>query len=377
MSVRTLLRLTAVSLAILFSSAAKAAWELNMTQGVTEISQSIYELHMLIFWICVWIGVIVFGMMFYIMYKHRKSKGAVASTFHESTFMEILWTVIPTVILIAMAVPATTTLIKMYDASNAQVDIKVTGYQWKWQYEYLGEDVNFFSNLATSQDEIYNKTEKGENYLLEVDKEVVVPTGQKIRLLLTSADVIHAWWVPEFAAKKDAIPGYVNELWFNVPEGEEGIYRGQCAELCGVDHGFMPIVVKAVSQEDYRTWIDDQLLAKEAEAAAALEDYSFEELMQIGEEVYAGRCAACHGQNGEGLGSVFPALKGSPVAVDADKIDTHIDIMLNGVSGTAMQSFAEQLSDVEIAAVVTYERNAWGNDTGDVVTPKDIIDARQ
>lgn len=375
MKIRTWLSLSSVAFLLSLSSVVKAEWGLNMTQGVTEISQSIYDLHMLIFWICVGIGIVVFGVMFYVMFKHRKSKGAVAAQFHESVTLEWLWTVIPTIILIAMAVPATKTLIEMYDASDAQVDIKITGYQWKWQYDYLGEDVSFFSNSSTPKDAVYNKIEKGENYLLEVDKEVVIPTGQKIRFLITASDVIHAWWVPEFAVKKDAIPGYVNESWVNVPVGQEGVYRGQCAELCGVDHGFMPIVVRAVTQSEYATWLDDQRAEKEAAALAALGDYSFDELMTTGAEVYAGRCAACHGQNGEGMGSMFPPMVGSDIVLN--DVDKHIDILINGVAGSAMQSFAEQLTDVEIAAVITYERNAWGNDTGDIVTPRDIIDARQ
>lgn len=375
MKIRTWLSLSSIALLLSLSSIAKAEWGVNMTEGVTEISQSIYDLHMLIFWICVGIGVVVFGVMFYVMFKHRKSKGAVAAQFDESVTLEWLWTVIPTIILIAMAVPATKTLVEMYDASDAQVDIKITGYQWKWQYDYLGEDVSFFSNLSTSRDAVYNKEEKGENYLLEVDKEVVIPTGQKVRFLITSNDVIHAWWVPEFAVKKDAIPGYVNESWVNVPVGQEGVYRGQCAELCGVDHGFMPIVVRAVSQSEYATWLDEQRAEKEAAALAALGDYSFDELMTTGAEVYAGRCAACHGQNGEGMGSMFPPMVGSDIVLN--DVDKHIDILINGVAGSAMQSFAEQLTDVEIAAVITYERNAWGNDTGDIVTPRDIIDARQ
>ena len=372
---RTGLRLCSAVTAGLVSQSSLAAWELNMPPGVTEVSQSIYDLHMLIFWICVWIGVLVFGVMFYSMYKHRKSKGAKASQFHESLTLELLWTAIPTLILVAMAIPATSTLIKMYDAENALVDIKITGYQWKWEYDYLGEDVRFFSNIATSKDEIYNKQEKGENYLLEVDREMVIPTGTKVRFLLTSADVIHAWWVPEFAVKKDAIPGYVNESWVNVPVGKEGVYRGQCAELCGVDHGFMPVVVRAVSQQDYADWLAEQRAAKAAEAAAALGDFSHDELMTTGAEVYAGRCAACHGQTGEGMGSVFPALKGSAIALG--DVGAHINVVLNGTPGTAMQAFAAQLSDVELAAVITYERNAWGNDTGDTVTPKNIIDARK
>jgi len=372
---RTGQRLSSVVLGLLSAPAAFADWELNMPKGVTEVSQSIYDLHMLIFWICVWIGVVVFGVMFYSIFAHRKSKGAKASQFHESLGLELLWTAVPTAILIAMAIPATSTLIEMYDTTDAQVDIKITGHQWKWQYDYLGEDVGFFSNMTTSQDEIYDRAPKGENYLLEVDKHVVVPTGQKIRFLITANDVIHAWWVPEIAVKKDAIPGYINESWALIPEGQEGLYRGQCAELCGVDHGFMPIVLEAVTAEQYEVWLVDQRAAAEAEAAAALGDYSHEELMTKGEEVYARSCAACHGAEGGGMGSVFPALAGSPIATG--DMAAHIDIVLNGTPGTAMQAFAVQLSEVDLAAVITYERNAWGNDTGDTVTPKMILDAKQ
>jgi cytochrome c oxidase subunit 2 len=372
---RTWQRLSSVVLGLLSAPAAMADWELNMTRGVTEVSQSIYELHMLIFWICVWIGVAVFGVMFYSIFKHRKSKGAVASQFHESLGLEVLWTAIPAVILIAMAVPATSTLIKMYDTTNADVDIKITGHQWKWQYDYLGEDVGFFSNLTTSQDEIYDRTEKGKNYLLEVDKHLVVPSGQKLRFLITSNDVIHAWWVPEIAVKKDAIPGYINESWAIVPEGEEGIYRGQCAELCGIQHGFMPIVLEVVTSDQYQVWLDEQRAGVEAEAAAALGDFTYDELMAEGAKVYSRSCAGCHGSEGQGMGTVFPALAGSPMALN--DMDGHIDIVLNGKPGTAMQSFSAQLTDVEIAAVITYERNAWGNDTGEMATPKMIIDAKK
>jgi len=372
---RTWQRLSSVVLSLLSAPAVMADWELNMPRGITEVSQSIYELHMLIFWICVWIGVVVFGVMFYSIFKHRKSKGAVASKFHESLGLELLWTAVPTVILIAMAVPATSVLIQMYDTTNADVDIKITGHQWKWQYDYLGEDVGFFSNLTTSQDEIYNRADKGENYLLEVDKHVVVPTGQKIRFLITSNDVIHAWWVPEIAVKKDAIPGYINESWALIPEGQEGLYRGQCAELCGVDHGFMPIVLEAVTADQYQVWLDDQRAAKIAEAAAALGDFTHDELMTKGADVYARSCAACHGGEGQGMGTVFPALAGSSIAIN--DMAGHIDLVLNGKPGTAMQAFSAQLSEVDMAAVITFERNAWGNDTGETVTPKMIIDAKK
>ncbi len=372
---RTWQRLSSVVLGLVLAPAAMADWGLNMPQGITEVSQSIFELHMLIFWICVWIGVVVFGVMFYSIFKHRKSKGAVASKFHESLSLEILWTAVPTVILIAMAVPATSVLIEMYDTKNSDVDIKITGHQWKWQYDYLGEDVGFFSNLTTTEDEIYNRTEKGENYLEEVDYNVVVPTGQKVRFLITSNDVIHSWWVPEIAVKKDAIPGYINESWTIIPEGQEGIYRGKCTELCGVNHGFMPIVLEAVTSDEYQVWLEEQRAGKIAEAQAALGEFSYDELMVTGADVYARSCAACHGNEGQGLGSVFPALAGSSMALN--DMAGHIDIVLNGKPGSAMQSFSAQLSDVEIAAVITFERNAWGNDTGETVTPKMIIDAKK
>ncbi len=368
-------RLSSVVLGLALAPAAMADWGLNMPQGITEVSQSIFELHMLIFWICVWIGVVVFGVMFYSIFKHRKSKGAVASKFHESLGLELLWTAVPTVILIAMAVPATSVLIQMYDTTNSDVDIKITGHQWKWQYDYLGEDVGFFSNLTTTDDEIYNRTEKGENYLEEVDNHVVVPTGKKVRFLITSNDVIHAWWVPEIAVKKDAIPGYINESWAMIPEGQEGIYRGKCAELCGVQHGFMPIVLEAVTADEYQVWLDDQRAGKVAEAAAAQGDFSYDELMVEGAAVYARSCAGCHGTEGQGMGSIFPALAGSPMALN--DMAGHIDIVINGKPGSAMQSFSAQLTDVEIAAVITFERNAWGNDTGETVTPKMIIDAKK
>ena len=227
------------------SATSRAAWEVNMTEGVTAVSRNIYGLHMTIFMICVVIGVLVFGVMFYSIFKHRKSKGAVPHQFHESTLVEILWTSIPFLILVLMAIPATKTLIDIYNTDEAEVDIKITGYQWKWQYEYVGEGVSFFSNLSTPKEQIYNARGKDKNYLLEVDEPLVVPTGTKIRFLVTAADVIHSWWVPAFAVKRDAIPGFINEAWTNIDE--PGIYRGQCAELCGILHGYMPVVVDARS----------------------------------------------------------------------------------------------------------------------------------
>ena len=239
-----------------------AAWDLNMRKGVTEISHAVYDLHMTIFWICVAIGVVVFGVMFYSMYHHRKSRGAVADDFHESTKLEVIWTAIPFAILVIMAIPATQVLIQMYDASDSDIDIKVMGYQWKWSYEYLGQDLGngdnlaFFSNLSTPREEVYNEVDKNPNYLLEVDEPLVIPANKKVRFLISANDVIHAFWVPDFAVKKDAIPGFINEAWTIVPE--PGIYRGQCAELCGEAHGYMPIVVKVVPENEYVAWVENK-----------------------------------------------------------------------------------------------------------------------
>jgi len=364
------MRVTAFLLLVLASSAgtARADWQLNMTPGVTEISHAVYDLHMIIFWICVAIGVVVFGVMFWSIFHHRKSRGARAEHFHENTVVEVIWTVVPFLILIGMAVPATATLIKMYDPADAELDIQITGYQWKWRYQYLGEDVDFFSNLTTPREQINNSEAKTEHYLLEVDNPLVIPAGKKVRFLVTAADVIHSWWVPAFAVKKDAIPGFINEAWTNVPE--PGIYRGQCAELCGKDHGFMPIVVEVKPQAEYEQWLASTKAQQLATKAAAAESMSMDELMKRGEQVYNTACAACHQVNGLGLPNVFPGLKGSKVALG--DINTHIDVVVNGVAGTAMQAFKDQLSAVDLAAVITYERNAWGNNVGDKVEPATI-----
>ncbi|MGR5266683.1 cytochrome c oxidase subunit II [Vibrio astriarenae] len=344
----------------------------NLTQGVTEISGQVYELHMLIFYICCAIAFVVFGIMFYSIIKHRKSKGAVAAHFHESTKVEIIWTIIPVLILIGMAIPATTTLLAMEDTSQSDITIKVTGSQWKWHYDYLDEGVEFFSLLATDQKQIDGLDEKGAHYLLEVDNALVVPIGKKIRFLLTSDDVIHSWWVPDFAVKKDTIPGFINEAWTLVDK--PGVYRGQCAELCGKAHGFMPIVVHAMEQDDYDAWLATKKVeiaqAQEEAAAALTSELGMDELMAQGESVYAARCAVCHQANGEGVTGAFPAIKGSAIATG--DLDAHIDIIVNGRAGTAMQAFANQLTEQEIAAVITYQRNAWGNDTGDTVQASDI-----
>ena len=362
-----------VALSMLLSSSwAHADWTVNMREGVTAISRDVYSLHMIIFWVCVVIGVLVFGVMILSMLMHRKSLGVKPADFHHSTKLEIIWTIIPVVILVVMAIPSTATLTAMYDASDADIDIEVRGLQWKWQYTYLNDDpekeVKFISSLLTPSEEIYNDARKRENYLLDVDNEVVIPINKKIRFLITSQDVIHAWWVPDFAVKKDAIPGFVHESWAIVEE--PGIYRGQCAELCGKQHGFMPIVVRAVEQVEYEEW----LAGKQEEAKAVFEtvgkEWTQEELMVKGEEVYTRVCSVCHQANGQGLPPAFPSLVGTGLAVGS--MQEHIDIVLHGKAGTAMQSFSSQLNAAEIAAVVIYERNAWGNDMGDMIQPREI-----
>lgn len=360
----------AIFLALL-SCSAFADYQLNMTPGVTPISHAVYNLHMISFWICVGIGIVVFGVMFYSLFMHRKSRGAKAAHFHEHTTIEIIWGVIPLIILIIIAIPATKVLILMDDNSDADINIKVTGYQWKWKYKYLDDGIEFFSNLSTPQDQIKGKAPKDQHYLLEVDNPLVIPINKKVRFLVTANDVIHSWWVPAFGFKRDAIPGFIHESWAIVEK--PGIYRGQCAELCGVGHGFMPIVVEAKTEEDYQKWIGEHK-AKLAQAAQAEEKtWTKEELMETGEKSYLTYCSVCHQPNGEGMGA-FPALKGSKIALGP--IEKHEDIVLHGKAGTAMQAFGDQLSDSDIAAIITYERNAWGNNTGDLVQPADIKAAK-
>ena len=348
--------------------------EINMSPGVTAVGRDIFDLHMIIFWICVIIGVLVFGVMFYSIYYHRKSRGVTPATFHESTKVEIAWTVVPFFILIGMAVPATTTLLDIYNTDDAEMDILITGFQWKWKYEYLneeGDNVTFFSNLRTPQNEIYNSEQKGEHYLLEVDEPVVIPVNTKVRFLVTANDVIHAWWVPELAVKRDAIPGFINETWTMATE--EGIYRGQCAELCGKDHGFMPIVVNVVSKEEYGEW----LASKQAEAseikALMAQTFTLDQLMDRGKSVYERSCLACHGAKGEG--GVGTAIAGSAIATG--ELGGHLEIGINGVAGTAMQAFGGQMNDVDMAAVITYQRNAFGNNMGDMVQPIDVFNHKK
>ena len=348
--------------------------ELNMSPGVTEVGRQIYDLHMLILWISVIIGVVVFGVMFYSIIYHRKSRGVTPATFHESTRVEIAWTVVPFFILIGMAIPSTTTLLNIYDNDEAELDIVVTGYQWKWKYEYLNEDgdnVSFFSNLRTPQTEIHNTEAKGEHYLLEVDEPLVLPVDTKVRFLVTANDVIHSWWVPALAVKRDAIPGFINEV--STRATEVGVYRGQCAELCGKGHGFMPIVVNVVSKEDYAKW----LATKQADAVEIkklmAQTFTMDELMERGKKVYDVNCLACHGASGEGgLGN---AIAGSAIATG--DFAAHLDIGINGVPGTSMQAFGSQLNDVDMAAVITYQRNAFGNNMGDMVQPIDVYNRKK
>ena len=354
-------------------SAESATRQLNMPQGVTEVSQAAYDIHMIMMWICTVIGVAVFGFMFYVMYAHRKSRGAVAANFHENHVVELIWTIVPALILIVMAIPATSALLKVYDTENADIDIKVTGYQWKWQYEYIGEGVKYMSELRTSQDEIYGRAPKGEHYLREVTEPLVIPTGKKVRFLITGNDVIHSWWVPDFGVKRDAVPGLFTAAWAKTDQ--PGTYVGECTELCGIGHAFMPVVVEVKEEAEYNEWLAGKK-AEAAEYASTIgKEWTFVELMVRGEEVYERSCAACHQSDGNGIPGVFPALKDSPIALGAK--EGHIAVLIDGVAGTSMQSFADQLSEVDIAAVVHYERNAWGNDVGDVTQPIDVLNYKQ
>ncbi len=349
-------------------------WQVNMSPGVTEVGAKIYDLHMTVIWICVVIGVVVFAIMFYSILAHRKSPDREPAQFHESTTVEIAWTVIPFIILVVMAFPATTTLIDIYNTDDAEMDILITGYQWKWKYEYInpeGENVKFFSNLRTGKTEIYNEDDKGEHYLLEVDEPMVIPVNTKVRFLVTANDVIHSWWVPALAVKKDAIPGFINEAWTEV--NQLGVYRGQCAELCGRDHGFMPIVVNVVEREEYDNWLAEKAADAVKIKELMAQEFTLDELAARGKDVYMRSCVACHGVNGEG--GVGKAIAGSAVATG--DIATHLEITINGVPGTAMQAFGGQLNDVDLAAVVTYQRNAFGNNMGDKVQPIDVYQFKQ
>jgi cytochrome c oxidase subunit II len=344
-------------------------YALNLTPGQTQLSGDVYDLHMLILWICVFIGVGVFGTMFYSIYHHRKSKGHVAQQFHENTTVEIIWTVIPALILISMAIPATKTLMEMDDVQDSDMTVKVTGWQWKWEYEYLDSGIHFFSNLDEASNRARQLNSKINvntipHYLLRVDEPLVVPVNKKIRFVFTAADVLHSWWVPELGWKKDAIPGFINEAWTSVPK--PGVYRGQCTELCGKDHGFMPVVVVALEQADYDNWKQGKL--EELSKANDNADQGHDELVKKGGEIYAKNCATCHMEDGSGVPGAFPAIKGSAV-VNGD-INVQANLIINGKN--AMPAFGKQLKAAELAQVITYTRNALGNSKGDEIQAKGI-----
>ena len=360
----------ALALALAGSGTAIAMPEWNLQPPVTPIARQMYDLHFFIFWICVVIFVAVFGVMFYSMFRHRKSLGHQAHPFHENTIVEIVWTVIPFLILLFMAFPATKTILAMKDTSAPGLTIKITGNQWNWSYDYLQDGFGFYSNLSTPVAQIENRAPKGEHYLLEVDNPLVVPVDTKVRVLITAGDVIHAWWVPAFGVKQDAIPGFVRDSWFQAEK--VGIYRGQCAELCGKGHGFMPIVVDVKSKDDYAKWVDEQ--KKKAPAVDPNRVWDLKDLVVTGERIYAANCAACHQANGKGVPGTFPALDGSKI-VNGPKA-AQIALVLNGKPGTAMPPWT-QLSDVDLAAVITYTRNSWGNKTGEALQPSEIKVARR
>jgi cytochrome c oxidase subunit II len=359
-------------MAVLASGAANAALVFDLQPPVTPIAQQMYDLNVLIFWICVVIFCAVFGVMFYSIFKHRKSVGHKAAQFHENTTVEIVWTVIPFLILLGMAWPATKTILAMKDTSGPDMTVKVTGYQWKWGYDYLQEGFGFYSNLATPLAQIENREPKGEHYLLEVDHPLVVPIGAKVRVLITAGDVLHSWSVPAFGVKQDAIPGFVRDSWFKAEK--LGTYRGQCSELCGKEHGFMPVVVEVKSKEDYAAWV----AAQKAKVAAAADDpakvWTEADLAAKGAVVYAANCAACHQANGKGLPGAFPSLDGSKIV--NGPAEAQIALVIAGKAGTAMPAW-KQLSNVDIAAVITYTRNSWGNHSGEAVQPAQVVAARK
>lgn len=350
--------------------------EFDLREGVTDMSRRIQDLHHLSLAVCVVVGIIVFGAMFYSIVAHRRSRHPKPADFHESLLVEIVWTTVPILILVGMAIPATTTLLEIEDNSDPDLTILITASQWKWHYQYLEADIGFYSNLTTPTAQINNLEPKGENYLLEVDNPLVLPTNKKVRFLTTSNDVIHSWWVPDFAVKQDAIPGFINEAWARLDQ--PGLFRGQCAELCGKDHAYMPVVVEVRLEAEFDKWIDDQRLAKELSSGQAVADrnktWTMAELMPIGEQVFLTHCATCHESTGVGQGVTYPALAGGEIP--NGPLEVHIDLVMNGRGGTEMQSWAPQLSDRELAAVITYERNAWGNSTADVVQPKTIYATR-
>lgn len=350
-----------------------SASQINLSPGVTPVSRAIFDLHMTVFWICVGIAVLVFGVMIYSLIRHRKAAGFKASKFHEHTALEILWAIVPFIILILIAVPATKVLINMNDDSDADMTVKIIGYQWKWKYEYLDNGISFYSNLSTPQDEMANETPKNQWYLLEVDHPLVLPINEKIRFLITSNDVIHSWWVPALGVKKDAIPGFIHETWTRIDK--PGVYRGQCAELCGTNHGFMPIVVIAVTQPEFAEWVKKQQQSPATAGNVAPKSMTKEELMVQGKLGFTANCSVCHKADGQGMPPAFPALNGDKVVLGP--ITENINTVLNGRPGTAMQPWGKVLNDQEIAAIITYVRNAWANNTGDVIQPAQVKAVRQ
>jgi cytochrome c oxidase subunit 2 len=346
--------------------------ELNFQQPATKIAEELFGLHTFMLIICGVIFIGVFGVMFYSMFVHRKSRGHKAANFHESTTVEIIWTIAPFVIVVLMALPATKAVVAMKDTTNADLTVKVTGYQWKWAYDYVkgpGEGINFLSTLSTPRSETNGQTPISNLYLQEVDNPLVVPVNKKIRIITTANDVVHSWYVPAFGVKQDAIPGFVRDTWFKAEK--VGTFRGFCTELCGKEHAYMPVVVEVLSDDDYAKWVDNQKKKLAAAADDPNKTYTMDELKARGEKVYASNCAVCHQPNGKGAG-VFPALDGSKIA--NGPIAEHVNIVLHGKA--AMPPWATALNDVEIASVVTFERNSWGNHTTDILQPKQVADAR-
>jgi cytochrome c oxidase subunit II len=388
---KTFRNAAAAAAALAAGATAHAGYDVDILPPASPIAQQIYDLHWAIMWVCAGIFVVVFGAMFYSIFKHRKAAGAKAAHFHENTTVEVIWTIIPFVILVAMAYPATKTVLQMKDASNPDLTIKVTAYQWAWEYDYLQDGVKFNSQLSTPRAQIEEWERKGEkknaDYLLEVNNPMVVPTGKKVRLLITANDVIHGWYVPQLGINQYGIPGFVKDTWFSADK--PGVYRGQCSQICGKEHGYMPIVVVAKAPEEYAAWVKEQKgkmpqaeapaqVAAAPAAAAAAEDpnrkWTLDELKAAGEKVFTANCAACHQATGKGMPPAFPPLDGSKV-VNGPKA-AQLALVLGGKQGTAMASFA-RLSDSELAAVVTYTRNSWGNKTGEAIQPAEVKAARK
>lgn len=352
------------------------AAKMDMRPGVTDLSIRIQQIHHMGLWICIVVGIIVFGAMFYTMFAHRRSRNPNPATFSHSTLVEFIWTSIPVLILVGMAIPATSVLRDLENNEDSDMTVLITASQWKWHYKYLDSGISYYSNIATPDEQINNLEPKDEFYLLDVDNPLVLPTNKKIRFLITSDDVIHSWWVPDFAVKQDAIPGFINEAWARVPVS--GLFRGQCAELCGLNHAYMPIVVEVRPEAEFDAWIENQRLAAElageAAVAARAKAWAMDELMPIGQATFDKHCATCHERDGMGQGARYPALAGSDI-VGGD-IAGHLNRVMNGKTDTEMQAWAPQLSDLEIGAVITYERNSWGNETGDIVQPITVYEAR-